>query len=67
MSADGDDVCKPLPPHRCGTCAHWVLWRNGGGVLGQCLVRPGTMPTFSGPARACDVANGQAWVARGGV
>ena len=69
-SAGSDDPGRTIrvpnpPPHRCGNCGHWNLHLRGGGVLGQCMVRPGRLPTFSGPNKACDVAHGRAWMIRG--
>lgn len=54
----------PLPRARCGTCAHWCESYRGGSALGECMVRPGSVRTYTVPTLRCDVNHGGAWTPR---
>lgn len=51
----------PLPRARCETCVHWCLSYRGGTALGECMVRPGSVRTYTTPSKGCDVNQGRAW------
>ena len=52
---------SPQPRARCGNCAHWCVNYRGGLNLGECMVRPQTVRTYTVPSKGCDVNHGRAW------